>query len=194
MWSPTALFSGCKRRHCYDIFLWLTSAARPALKIAAIAAKQTASQRQTCTDAIITVGKAKTKVTRVAPKVWPTSRAVLCIPPALPVRCIGVAITMTILLGVWNIPKPMPHRAIRHAIFHSETLSGKNISKITPNEYTAIPMAAVNPGLCFSTKRAAMGDITIVARGHGVISRPVVISEKPRQLRKRNGNEIIARF
>ena len=138
---------------------------------------------------------ANTRVTRVAPRVCPTRRAVLCIPPAPPVRWIGVAMTITILLGVWNNPNPMPHRAILHAIFNSDTPEvGSKSIRVIPKAYIPIPAAAVVPGLCFSTNFAASGDTTIVASGQGVISRPVVISLNPRPLKNMNGSEIIARF
>ena len=102
--------------------------------------------------------------------------------------------TMTMLFGVWNIPNPIPHTAMRHAIFHSEMLAGARSKSNTPTAYTPIPQAAVAPALWRSTNRAARGETIIVASGHGVISRPVVISEKPWVLRNRNGREIIARF
>ncbi len=58
-------------------------------------------QRHVCTRAnVVPVAIANTIVTSVAPNVCPTRRAVLCIPPAPPVRLTGVDDTMTILFGV----------------------------------------------------------------------------------------------
>ncbi len=71
-------------------------------------------------------------------------------------------------------------------------LSGINISSRSPAANTTIPAAAVAPALCRSTKRAASGDIIIVARGHGVISRPVVIDVKPYELSSMNGRDTMA--
>lgn len=92
--------------------------------------------------------EAKIIVTSVAPRVCPTSRAVLCIPPAPPVRRTGVAMTITMLFGVWNSPKPMPQIAIRQAMFHTEApAAGRSNSDMIPIAYTAMPAAAVAPGL-----------------------------------------------
>lgn len=57
-----------------------------------------------------------------------------------------------------------------------------------------MPIAAVIPGLCFSTNLAAIGDTIIVASGQGVINKPVEISLNPIMLKNRKGSEIIARF
>lgn len=89
----------------------------------------------------------------------------------------------------------MPQTAIRHAIFHTDPpVDGNNSRSKIPIAYTDIPAAAVAPGLCRSTNLAASGDIIIVASGHGVIRNPVVISEKPKLLRNKNGSAIIATF
>ena len=112
-------------------------------------AKQMLMIRQILTAFSSIATSANTELTMVAPKVCPTSRAVLCIPPAPPLRLTGVAITITMLFGVWNMPKPTPHIAIRHAMFHSETEVPElhNNSKVTPVMNTNIPHAAVAPGL-----------------------------------------------
>ena len=165
------------------------------LNIPAMREKQTAADRQNFTAVMPDAVMANMRVTEIAPNVWPTSRAVLCIPPALPVRWTGVARTMTILLGVWNIPNPMPQTAMRHMMSHSATLwDGSVKSNPIPVANTAIPAAAVFPGLCFSTKRAARGETSIVARGQGVISSPVVISGYPKLPISMKGIEIMVRF
>ena len=112
-------------------------------------AKQMLMIRQILTAFSSMATRANTELTIVAPKVWPTSRAVLCIPPAPPLRLTGVAITITMLFGVWNIPKPAPHIAIRHAMFHSDGVAPEphRSSRVTPVMNTNMPQAAVAPGL-----------------------------------------------
>ena len=137
---------------------------------------------------------ANTIVIIVDPNVCPVNRAVLCIPPAAPVRSTGVAITITILLGVWKKPNPIPQIAIRQTISHSPALDGKNIKNNKPTAKIIMPDAAVNPGLCFSINRAASGEIIIVANGHGVMTNPVESSDNLKPVKKRNGKAIVVRF
>ena len=70
------------------------------LKKHATAAKKRAIQRHKVTENLTVTVNAKIMLTKVDPKVCPVSRAVLCIPPAAPVLDTGVAITITMLLGV----------------------------------------------------------------------------------------------
>lgn len=77
--------------------------ARLRLKIAAMIEKRSAAKRQAEEGWLPGVADAKMRVTRVAPNVWPTSRAVPCIPPAPPERSTGTACTIAILLGVGSL-------------------------------------------------------------------------------------------
>ena len=83
-----------------DYVLLLIRGARLKLNRPAITAIVSAIYRHASIDCSRLGMTAKIIVTTVAPNVCPVRRAVLCIPPAPPVRLIGVAMTMTILLGV----------------------------------------------------------------------------------------------
>ncbi len=69
----------------------------------------------------------KSNATRVVPNVCPNNRAVPSIPLAPPLRRVGAEETMVTLFGVWNSPKPIPQRVIRHTIFQLSGMLGKNI-------------------------------------------------------------------
>lgn len=157
-------------------------------------AKPNAIHIHTFTERLIEAIKAKIILTIVEPRVWPVSRAVLCIPPAAPVRSTGVAITITILFGVWKKPKPTPQIAIRHEMFQISEFTGMDTKSSNPIMKITMPEAAVNAALCFSMILAAMGDIIIVAKGQGVMASPVCNSENFKTERKRKGKEIIVRF
>ena len=55
-----------------------------------------------------------------APAAWPSSRAVLSIPLAAPLRGLGALLTMTRLFGYWNSPNQAPHSAIRQQMSGTE--------------------------------------------------------------------------
>lgn len=67
----------------------------------------------------------KSNATRVVPNVRPNNRAVPSMPLAPPLRRVGAEETMVTLFGVWNSPKPIPQRAIRHTIFQLSGCSGR---------------------------------------------------------------------
>ena len=115
----------------------------------------------------------KIKATNVVPSVCPNRRAVPCIPLAPPLREVGAEEMIVTLLGVWNNPNPAPHTAILQIIWLFSGRGGSSTSRNNPNANTAIPTPPSSPGWIFSTSLPANGAATIVAKGHGVSSKPV---------------------
>src|SRR5580692_1105889 len=62
------------------------------------------------------VAKRKAIAAKVAPIVWPVSRAVASIPPAAPLRPSGADDSIVRLFGDWKKPKPSPHMPMRQAM------------------------------------------------------------------------------
>ena len=63
---------------------------------------------------------------------WPSSRDMVLIPPAPPLRSLGALATMARLLGAPKMPNPAPPSAARHKICHMCGCSPTSASSISP--------------------------------------------------------------
>ena len=109
----------------------------------------------------------------VAPIVWPVSLAVASMPPAAPLRSIGAEDNMVRLLGVWKKPKPKPQIAIRQPIASDVASAGSSVRDNNPSAITTRPAPLRIAAGKRSDKGPAIAAAMPVAKGHGVISRPV---------------------
>src|SRR5690349_812109 len=100
-------------------------------------------------------------------------------PPAAPERGLGAALTIVRLLGDWKRPKPRPQTAIRHAMSKSLGDAPRRDRKNSPAAKMASPIPPRSPALNRSASLPAKGAATPTAIGHGVISSPVAITDRP---------------
>jgi len=94
-----------------------------------------------------------------------------------------------VLLGVWKKPKPMPHKAMRHAMSSVEGIAGIAASKARPAAKAARPRLPSSAAGCFAMSLPATGAATTTSSGQGVTSRPVSTAERCCTVWNRKGSE-----
>ena len=94
-------------------------------------------------------------------------------PPAAPLRSMGVDDSRVRLLGAWKKPKPRPQRAILQPMPKLEASVGRIDIKPSPAASPARPTPARMAAGNRSASRPAIGAATPTASGQGVIKRPV---------------------
>ena len=108
----------------------------------------------------------------MAPKPCPMWRAVPSMPLAAPLRCTGAEVTIVWLLGDWNMAKPAPHKAMRHAMSQAAAPTGNRAKAHSPAANSAMPMAPKRPAGMRPILRPTMGATTARASGHALINKP----------------------
>lgn len=110
-------------------------------------------------------------------------------PLAPPLRWIGAEVVMVTLLGVWKNPMPMPQMAIRQTNSQVLEMLPTVASRNKPIEKMPMPIAPRSPGCTRSINRPAIGAVSVVASGQGVIIKPVCATLKPKECCMKKGKE-----